>query len=184
MKSLRNQLNLTQEELAGLIGVSRSTITLYEKGLRNLPAKCGLKLAQLQGLLLQNKRKKMMPNKRLMAQQQKQYSKMEKKLNGYANKAAAQAARMSLKLSRMQERYEQLTQKLELVQVMMEDATPGTREMLLLQNMELGTLAAMKQCDPPRQMLAGYRLELLQALQHSTQVMKQATSTENRADAD
>ena len=48
---LRTKLLLSQEQLAGCIGVSRSLLKLYEAGLRSLPAAAFIKLAKMEVLL-------------------------------------------------------------------------------------------------------------------------------------
>lgn len=61
MKTIRTQLQLTQRELAALLGISASMLCMYEKGQRNLPAKATLKLAQLQLQLQQKPLQKTIP---------------------------------------------------------------------------------------------------------------------------
>ena len=44
---IRKLLGITQEQLAILLGISRSTLSLYELGKRNLPIEAKIKLTQL-----------------------------------------------------------------------------------------------------------------------------------------
>ena len=46
-KNIRTHLGITQQQLAMLLGVSRSTLSLYELGKRNLPIEAKIKLTQL-----------------------------------------------------------------------------------------------------------------------------------------
>lgn len=167
MKSLRAQLHLSQQELADLLGVSRPTITLYEKGLRNLPYKCSMKLFKLQSLLLEGAQQRIMPHRALAEQEFLQFTKMEKGLHAHARKAAAQALHITMRLARMQERYELLVKKLNLVQSLLQDAQPATKQMALLLKMEADVLDAIKACAPARQMAASYRIQVLQARQRA-----------------
>ncbi|WP_114792943.1 helix-turn-helix transcriptional regulator [Niabella yanshanensis] len=48
MKNIRQNMGFTQEELAIILGVSRALISLYDKGLRSLPAKTLEKLSRIQ----------------------------------------------------------------------------------------------------------------------------------------
>ncbi|ANH82476.1 hypothetical protein A8C56_17220 [Niabella ginsenosidivorans] len=163
MKTIRTQLQLTQRELAALLGISASIICMYEKGQRNLPAKA-LKLAQLQ---LQLQQTPLQKTAKLHARQQAHLLKVEKVLNAHARKAAADALCISLLLSKMQERYNLLCRKLAFIQELMQEATPATRQMSLLQNMELDVQAAMDHCGPARQQVAAYKLATLKARQQA-----------------
>lgn len=167
MKKIRTQLQLTQRELAALLGISPSSICMYEKGQRNLPPKAALKLAQLQLQLQQKSLQKAIPATALNSRQQAHLLKVEKVLNAHARKAAATALHISLLLSRMQERYNRLYQKLAFIRELMQEAVPGTRQLSLLQNMELDVLAAMDYCGPARQQVATYKLATLKGRQQA-----------------
>ncbi|MCF3110906.1 helix-turn-helix domain-containing protein [Niabella sp. CC-SYL272] len=172
MKSLRKQLHLTQQQLAALIGVSTSVICMYEKGQRNLPAKASAMITQLQLQLLQPQRLKAVPGRQMLARQQAHLLKVEKVLSLHARKAAADALRISLTLSKMQERYLLLTQKLALIQELIAAAAPATRQMSLLQNMEVDVLDALDRCGPARQLAAEYKLATLKARQQAALQMQ------------
>ena len=47
-ETVRGKLSITQQYLAEYLGVSRPLLSLYEKGLRNLPTAASLKLAKLE----------------------------------------------------------------------------------------------------------------------------------------
>jgi len=167
MKSIRTGLNLTQRELAELIGTTHGTICLYEKGLRSLPAKAALKLAQLQLLMQQASKQKAQLNSSAMARQQARQAKAEKWLHANACRAAADAVRIAHQLSRMQERYQLFTQKLATAQQLLQVATPGTRQMSFLENLELTILDMLDECGPARQAMLQYQLLLLKATQQA-----------------
>ena len=167
MKTIRTQLQLTQRELAALLGISASMLCMYEKGQRNLPAKATLKLAQLQLQLQQKPLQKTIPGTPLNSRQQAHVLKVEKVLNAHARKAPADALHIGLLLSRMQERYNRLYQKLAFIQGLMQTAAPATRQMSLLQNMELDVLAGMDHCGPARQQVATYKLATLKGRQQA-----------------
>lgn len=173
MKSIRTQLNLTQRELAELIGVSPSIICLYEKGLRNLPAHAALQLSQLQ-LLMQaapdafgTARQKLQPDSKTIARQQARQAKAEKRLKAHARKAAFEAVRIAHQLSKMEKRHQQLTQKLLVIQQLMQAARPGTRRMSFLENMETAVEEGLDQCCPVQQLEMKYQLLILKAQQQA-----------------
>lgn len=167
MKSLRTQLHLTQQELAALVGVSASVICMHEKGQRNLPEKAAAMITKLQLKLMQPQLLKAVPGRQVQARQQAHLLKVEKVLNAHARKAAADALRISLTLSKMQERHQLLTHKLALIQELTTAATPATRQMSLLQNMELDVQEALDRCGPARQLVAEYKLATLKARQQA-----------------
>ena len=167
MKALCNQWHLTQRELAALIGVSNSVIAMYEKGRRSLPAKAALKLATLQMAMQQNDNVKKTPSIKLFSRRHAQHHKAQKLLKAHAQKAAADALRISQELERMQLQHRQLEKKLDFLQALMAQAQPGTRQMSLLENLELDVLDAMEQCCPAKQELAAYKISLCNARQQA-----------------
>ncbi|MBO9595469.1 MAG: helix-turn-helix transcriptional regulator [Niabella sp.] len=174
MKLLRIQLQLSQRELADLINVSRSTITMYEKGWRNLPSEAMIKLLQLEALHQQLALKKTTSSRQLQTFLQPRMQKVEKALNAHAQRAAADATRVAYKLTQMQQQYAQLHQKLAFVHHLMEAAAPGSRQLSRLQDMEENVLDAMSSCSPDRQLVVQYKLSLLKARQQAALRIKDA----------
>ncbi|MBZ4190446.1 helix-turn-helix transcriptional regulator [Niabella beijingensis] len=161
MKSLRTQLHLTQREMADLIGVSYSVIALYEKGRRNLPTKASIKLAQLQLSLQQQPLTKKRTEDIIFNQQQSKLLKLEKVLNSHARKAAAKEINTSFILGKMEDRYKRLIEKLAFIHRLMEDTSPTSKEMSLLQNMELTVMEGLDNCSYAKQRITKYKLEVL-----------------------
>lgn len=77
---LRDQLHLSQEDFALYLGVSRSLLSLYEKGLRSLPTPALLKLGSLETLYNHSMQKKFIvpENKVASRELQKHDEKMRK----------------------------------------------------------------------------------------------------------
>ena len=167
MKTLRTQLGFSQRQFAALIGIPRTVIAMYEKGQRNLPTKAALQLAQIQLLLQQNKAGKQPTHTRLINHQQAENLKIEKLMKADARKVSGHILRLTMEIGNMRERYTQLSQKLSFLQVLMQEATPATRQMSLLQNLELSVVDAMQHCGPSRQLIAEYRLQTLNARQQA-----------------
>lgn len=165
MKAIRKNLHLTQRELAGLLGVSNSVIALYERGQRSLPSKATEKLVALQLLFQQTGQQRSTPHYKVTSRQQAQLLKVEKMLKAHAQRAAAKALHTSQVLSRMQDRYQQQLKKMELVQQLLQQTQPATRERSFLDNMELDVLEALDHCGPARQAVATYQLAILKARQ-------------------
>lgn len=173
MKAIRKNLHLTQRELAGLLGISNSVIALYERGQRNLPSKATEKLVALQLLFQQTGLQKTAPKYKVTSRQQAQQLKVEKMLKAHVQRAAAKALHTSQVLSQMQERYDQLLKKMELIQHLLQQSLPATRERSLLENMELDVLEALDRCGPARQAVAAYRLAILKGRQQVALQMQQ-----------
>lgn len=157
MKKLRNETGFTQKELAELTGISPATISLFEKGRRNLPISATIKLGKIKALQAQFSRGKII-NDGIVPQSEEQKQKLEKFLKSDIRKAANDAVRLSLTLSRMQERYQGLYSKLNFIKLLKQEALPATREMTLLEWMELDILDKMKKCSPVRQAATRYQL--------------------------
>lgn len=171
MKNLRHQLGFTQEELAVLLGVSRVVVTLYEKGLRNLPAKAHQKLSHIQVLIYKSSNHKYAPCQQLLALQQKHYQKAQNQLQGQAKKAAQQAIRVSMQLNKIRERLQQLEEKLALIQLLQRNTAPDSREQRLLQNMEQQLINALDTCNPACEYTTAYKLATLRSKQQTASEM-------------
>jgi len=167
MKALRKKLNLTQQEFAELMGLSRSVVSMHEQGKRNLPAKATHQLVAIQRLLLQQPVQNMQLGERLARHQQLQQAKLQKQLKAHAERATVHALRISQTLARIEKRYDRLSQKLAVIRLLMQEAEPATRHMSLLENMEQNVLDAMVHCCPAKQELLRYRLQLFNSWQQA-----------------
>lgn len=162
MNALRKELQLTQRQLSLLIGVSQPLLALYERGLRSLPTKALLRLAELQLLLQQALLQKKKPR---LPQQKALQNKVNKLLKDHQQRAAYTAMRLGRELERMQERYGKLLQRLTVIQALVKKVPPATTEKSLLENMEQEVLGEIMHCCPEKQALIEYRLSLFNAWQ-------------------
>ncbi|WP_018627680.1 helix-turn-helix domain-containing protein [Niabella aurantiaca] len=163
MKYFRTQLHLTQQELAFLLGVSQSLLSMYEKDLRELPDRASHKQAQLEWELHQFQQQKSMPDPREALRQQKKMRKLEKLLDNQAREAEEDILRIDEALDKMKERQKQLDLKLAFIKRLMAAGGPWQEDKDLLQNMALGAEVALDGCDPVRQQEVAYKLLLLKA---------------------
>ncbi len=158
MKNLRTEMKLTQRELAALTGVSTSIISLYEKGLRSLPAKVSIKLTELsviQQQMSRHRKARVAPTLQFLPSQK---NKLDALLQSDMSKAAFDTLRYNRTLEQMQERYTALLAKLELIQPLKQAAETGTTRMAILEWMEILTLDKMQRCSPVKQAAVQYRL--------------------------
>jgi transcriptional regulator with XRE-family HTH domain len=161
MKNVRHDLGFTQEELAILLGVSRGLISLYDKGLRSLPAKALEKLSLIQLLLNEVEKQKTEPCRKLLALQQKHRKRAQDMLHKHAKKAAVQAARLSMEIAATRERFRQMEHKLGVIQVLIEQVQAGSREWKVLSNLQERLLHAIDVCNPSSEYACTYRLAML-----------------------
>ncbi len=169
MKSLRKELPFTQAELAALTGTTTSAICMYERGQRSLSAKAVIKMAELRLLLLQNTPAQKIPGGQAsLKQPNAQRLKLEKVLKANISKASEDAMRLNLALDKMKERYIALQDKMTLIQLLKQEAIPQTRQMALLQVMEINALAKMEQCNEIQQLVIQYRIAICEAKKQAT----------------
>ena len=165
MREIRKNLNLSQQELALLLNVSRSAIAMYEKGQRPLPAAASLKWMKIQlhwqenrhrcGLLLPA------PNTYLTVQQEA----CAMLLNVQLQKAAARCVSITQQLSVMEKLHLQLMQKLRFLKEVLDETPKGSRQAELLKNRMQYTLIGLAQCCPGQRELLNYKLKVLTAQQ-------------------
>jgi len=165
MKDLRTKLLLTQQELALLTGVSVSVISMYEKGLRSLPARAGGITSKMYERMYLAQTQPVAGRGELPARAQRQLLNVQHMLKAHARKAADKQRYWDRLLGNMRLRYDRLTQKLAFIQGMMQEAGPDPRKMELLKNMETRVLQFMDGCGPAKQLVLEYRLSVLKARQ-------------------
>lgn len=163
MKDLRTEIGFTQRELAALAGVSPGIISLYEKGLRSLPANVATKLTEIKAVQQQmdgRRKAKIYRYPQFIPEQKKR---LERTLHSDISKATFDVLRYNRTLQEMQERYGVLLNKLELIQPLKQAAEPGTTKMAVLEWMEILTLDKMQHCSPVKQSAIQYRLLMCEA---------------------
>lgn len=165
MRQMRKDLDLSQQELALMLNVSRSAIALYEKGLRPLPAKAGIKWAEMQ-LLWQRQQHLTQPprniEKHFIIARHRQSLSL---LNLHLQRAAARSISITQQLTGMEQQYQRQVRKLHFLKGIMENSQPGSRQMQLLQNREQQALGVMSGCCPQRRQMLAFQLQVLQARQ-------------------
>lgn len=165
MKKIRIELGFTQQDMALLLNISRSAVSMYEKGLRHLPGKASAKWAVLQLLWEENNQKKILPRhaeKSLLKTQQHHSLSL---LHMQVQRAAERAISITQQVSRMEAQHSRLVKKIHFIKGLMQEAKPGSREMELLENREQRTLIGLAACGPERRQLLAYKLQVLHSQQ-------------------
>lgn len=165
MQEIRKNLNLSQQELALLLNVSRSTISKYEKGLRSLPAEASLKWMKMQQQWQENQRK---PD--LLRPRQNSYLTVQQEhclaiLNALAQRAAVRSVSVTQQLSALEEQHRILLQKLFFLKELLKETSHGSRQAELIGNRMQHTLIGLAGCGPERRQLLSYKLQVLAAQQ-------------------
>lgn len=160
MKSLRNKTHFTQRELAELTGISQSAINHSEKGRRSLSSETVIKIAEIISMQEQLSVRKKGQQVENFAVNKLQLQKLQKQLKLQLNKAALDAVRYSQLLAKMQERYRQQTEKLSLILLMKKNYEPGSRQMTLLELLEIKAKEKIESSSPVRQAETRYQLLL------------------------
>jgi hypothetical protein len=165
MKEIRKDLNLTQQEMASLLNVSRSAIAMYEKGMRELPAAASLAYNKLMLFWQQSmgRQRTLRPiNSPFLQVEQTQCT---ARLKACQERAAATIVHITQQLSAMEQKHQKLSQQLHVLQSLMQDARPGTLQMSLLKNREQMVLIRLSKCSPERRQMLQFRLQVLTARQ-------------------
>ncbi|WP_018629984.1 helix-turn-helix transcriptional regulator [Niabella aurantiaca] len=172
MKEIRKNLNLSQQELALLLNVSRSTIAMYEKGLRPLPPEASLKWMKMQQQWQENQRK---PN--LLRPGQNSYLTVQQEqclafLNAQAQRAAIRSVSVTQQLAALEDQHRILLQKLHFLKELLEETPRGSRQAELIGNRMQHTLIGLAYCGPERRQLLSYKLQVLTAQQKAALASK------------
>ncbi|HMR81628.1 MAG TPA: helix-turn-helix transcriptional regulator [Niabella sp.] len=161
MKQFRNELNLSLRDMAGLLGVSYSVISLHEKGLRKLPPAAALELARMQRCWYKSANTQKQEPTPVLPYIHTEQQRAQRQLKACARKAAANAVRVSQALAHMRQTQALLLAKLQFVRVLMNETPPAARRTTFLKILEKDTLFAMKSCCSVRQQMVRYKLFLL-----------------------
>lgn len=103
MKKLREQIGLTQTEMAKLIGSNKTTGSLYEKGLRGISPQALNRLSVIE-VLMENPGR-VQADEKISLNEQKALAAMLKKLNAVHKKAQYRHEILREKLSQMEVAY-------------------------------------------------------------------------------
>lgn len=169
MKKIRKDLNLSQQDLALLLHVSRSTIAMYEKGMRSLPSKATEKWCRLQALWQQGLARKLPVVTMTNSHHYQQQHQALLQLNDRVQRAAARKVSLTLRLAHMETQHSSLGLKLYVLRNLMEDALPGSRQLQLLKNREQMALIRLAGCCPARRQWLAFQLQVLTTEQKAAQ---------------
>ena len=161
MKQIREDLHLSQQALALLLNVSRSAISHYENGMRNMPAKAAAKWSSLFQLWQQQREKTIQPGAAADPYRQLRQQQSLQALNAQLQRAAARSVSISQRLTHMEKRHDRLAHKLHFLKNLIKECRPGTRQMDLLKSLEEVTRIQIAECCPEQRQLLTGKLQVL-----------------------
>jgi transcriptional regulator with XRE-family HTH domain len=127
----RRKLGLTQEEMAGYLGVSRSLVMMYENGRRYLPVPAMQKLAEIAAFISKPATRKKLPPTHVKTQQAKARQLLQKQ----AKELAYKQQLLQRKLEAAQKVYDQKLLLMDLLDHLKQK--PAARAMKRPENMAL-----------------------------------------------
>jgi len=160
MKKLRDQIGLTQIDMAKLIGSNKTSSSLHEKGLRDLNPKALTMLSTIE--ILMNNANEIQATERISLNDQKALVAMLKKL-AYNQKRAAQKHEITLqKLARMEETYTS-NRKLWRLLSELKTSLKGKAANPYVGVLEVRCLEKLKSCGLHQQILLRHQLAMLES---------------------
>lgn len=163
MKSVRKLLHLSQRQYAILIGVSQSTIALYEKRERKLPGEAFDKVLALQSQIEQLDLSPSIAPQPLTRKQQEQFLKVEDLLDTQMRRAAAKALKLQRRLMKIKQQQQHFLQLQKLARQLKEQYVAGSLHRNLFDKMDRKATMALEFYGGPIQMILAYKIAMLLA---------------------
>ena len=161
MKAIRKTFGLTQKELAGFLGLTRSQLSVAESAGRRLPEDAAVKCSRLMHAVTVKKGLQQLP-----AIQKTQQQELQEKLRNRKNQAALKATQLRYQLKKMKAACQQCTNALLAVQELLPgvpEDRKGKRERLWLELLQLTANNKLNKCGPAAQQLLQLETDLLDA---------------------
>lgn len=171
MKKLREQTGLTQTDIAKLIGTSKTSSSLYEKGLRDLSPKALNMLSTIE-IFLENS-DEIHATEKISLKDQKALVAMLKKLDYDQKRAGQQYEMIQEKLLRMEEAYTSNRKLLPLLNKL-KTKLKGAMANPYVDVLEIRCLEKLKSCGLHQQILLRHQLALLETEVASAQQLIEA----------
>lgn len=159
--NLREELGLTQQHMATLLGISRNLYSMHELGLRNLPDKADQKLSQIKaGFTLANKNRPANTNMQRLRNADRQ--KLEKILHKRESKARNKHTNAVKLLEEVRTANDKSMQQLQMLGVLktLEAGNPDTLNFLSIAEDKI--LSALNRTGLVKQILLEQQVEELQ----------------------
>ncbi len=165
---IRIQLSLSQEQLAGWLGIPRSTLNLCELGLRKLPSRALLKIAELEQLYKDSLNKvRTIPQKNSSSYTALAYvSRLKEKLQQRINNCYVRLTSLQQRLRKMEKDYYAICASFNIYTELLSSLTdePKNKGSRLWLQIQLDELELQLQgCGVEDQFLLEHKIDLLQS---------------------
>lgn len=167
-KSIRQIFDLTQQQLADYLGVSRSRLALAETGRRDLPVSALIRLAGLEKSLHNNISYK---QQHLHVQAGKDLAAMRRHAKACQHKARA----AKMKLDELQQNYQHCVMALMAVDQLLNNLLPAKenrKDQLWLELLLAQTLKKLNRCGPAAQVKIKLTMQALEMQAAQAEAMK------------
>jgi transcriptional regulator with XRE-family HTH domain len=161
VKKIREELGMSQELMAGFLGIGRPTLALAETGKRILPTAALIKLNQLLHIPIESN---LAHSAKAIATMAKQAGKQKAEANKKMAKLKLQAKLLQRQLKNMQQAYGQCNKALQTSAYILPRLNNTQADRLdrdTLQLMEMLALKKAQHCSPATQALLALRINLL-----------------------
>lgn len=173
MKHIREKLGLSQIDMGGLLGMPRSSTSMYEIGSRNLSYRQLALLSKIE-MLLQGELE-IKPFEKIKIKAQQNTAAMIKKMEQRVDKAAFDCLKLQRKLSKLIDDYTKTELLWTIISRLKEDTPEGTQLMVYLNLLEIRCLEKIDNCGPQQQAEITFRIKMLQHEQELAQtIMEEA----------
>ncbi|MCD2422097.1 helix-turn-helix domain-containing protein [Niabella pedocola] len=160
----RQQTTFSQTELAALLDVSKSSISMHEKGGRSLPLEAERQLLALQKAWTLFLQEPPFADYAFIATSTG-FTRLRSLLNTCTQRAAADAVRYSQQLEKIRDTCKTLERKQRFLRYLMQQESPAAIPQPVLKNLELEIRNRLKNCSMEHQRILIFRINLSTALQ-------------------
>jgi|GEM_PF-2333999 len=161
LKNIRESLGMSQELMASILGISRSTLALVETKKRSLSTAAMIKLDVLLQVLHSSN---LSPSDKALGSLQKQLQKHRTLISKRVEKLYKQSEKLQRKLDQMKEEYKQCIKALETSAYMTARLTNTAADKVdkeAMQLLEAQTVKKTRQCNPGAQAILAMRIRTL-----------------------
>ena len=160
MKHIREKLGLSQIDMGGLLGMPRSSASMYEIGLRNLSSRQLALLSKIE-LLMQGELE-IRPFEKINIKAQQNIASTIKKMEQRIDKAAFDCLKLQRKLTALINNYAKTELLWAIISRLKEETPENTPLMVYLDLLEIRCLEKIDNCGLHQQAEITFRIKMLQ----------------------
>ena len=161
IKQVRENLGISQAQMAAYLNISRSCLAMAESKKRSLPTAAFIKLGKLENLLSNSS---INPSAKALTTIQKQLQKHRSLINKHAERCSTNAEILNYQLKEMASEYKKCMKALQATAYILEglgNSEANTTERLTMEFVELDTLKKLQHCNLGAQALLSLKIKAL-----------------------